>query len=171
MDSALQDIATPARYSLIKLKMAPSLVVDDRLRVILLLSVFLALVQSSSAVYNVVSYGAKSDGRTDSTAAFSRAWTAACSSAVPATIYVPKGNFLLGAITFRGPCRSRITFWLTGTLLASSNYWSLGNSNDWILFHYVDMVTIYGGTVNAQGATYWACRMAGRSCPNPAKVR
>lgn len=149
--------------------MARPSIVDHR-RVILLLPVFLALVRSSSAVYNVVSYGARPDGQTDSTAAFSRAWTAACRSAVPATIYVPRGNFLLGAVTFRGPCRSQIALRIGGTLLASSNYWSLGNSDDWILFEYVNRVSIYGGTLNAQGAAYWACRTSGRSCPNPAKV-
>ncbi|KAK4804037.1 hypothetical protein SAY86_003854 [Trapa natans] len=137
---------------------------------VLVILVLFALVQQSSAVYNVVNYGAKPDGRTNSTLAFSRAWTAACSSLVPATLYVPKGIFMVGAITFRGPCRSRIMFQLTGTLIASSNYWSLGNSEDWILFHYVNRISIYGGgTVNAQGTTYWSCRMAGKSCPDPAK--
>ncbi|OWM84790.1 hypothetical protein CDL15_Pgr027577 [Punica granatum] len=147
--------------------MTSSLVIVGR---VILFLTFLALVQSSNAVYNVVSYGAKSNGRTDSALAFSKAWSAACRSTVPATIYVPRGKFLLGAIVFRGPCRSRVTFRMYGTLLASSNYWSLGNSNDWILFQYVNRLSIHGGTLNAQGATYWACRRSGKSCPTPAKT-
>ncbi|KAI6699027.1 hypothetical protein NL676_019146 [Syzygium grande] len=105
---------------------------------LLLVSFFLivatSLRQSEAAVCNVLSYGAKPDRRSDSTQAFQRAWSSACTSAMPATVYVPQGNFVLGPVVFTGPCKSRILFQIAGTLVAPSNYWSLGNSGYSILF-------------------------------------
>lgn len=126
---------------------------------------------SSSAAYNVVSFGAKPDGKTDSTLPFLRAWSAACSSTRPATIYVPRGNFLIRAVVFGGPCKSRIVFRIDGTLLAPSNYWNLGNSGYWILFSKVVRVSIYGGTIDAREAGFWACRRTRKSCPVGERVR
>ncbi|GAU48609.1 hypothetical protein TSUD_327220 [Trifolium subterraneum] len=44
---------------------------------------------------NVVNFGAKPNGKTDSTKAILDIWTRACSSTTPTTIYVPKGKFLV----------------------------------------------------------------------------
>ncbi|KAL3752833.1 hypothetical protein ACJRO7_000262 [Eucalyptus globulus] len=136
---------------------------------LLLVSFFLimatSLKQSEAASYNVLSYGAKADGRTDSTMAFQRAWSSACGSAVPATVYVPQGNFVLKPVVFTGPCKNRILFLIAGTLIAPSNYWSLGNSGYWILFNKVTRVTVHGGTLNARASGYWACKSSGKSCP------
>ncbi|KAI9071294.1 hypothetical protein K1719_046738 [Acacia pycnantha] len=57
---------------------------------------------STGANYNVVSFGAKPDGRTDCATAFLSAWQKACGSAQPATIYVLAGRFLLGKVVFVG---------------------------------------------------------------------
>ncbi|KAF8041491.1 hypothetical protein BT93_A0173 [Corymbia citriodora subsp. variegata] len=119
----------------------------------------------NTAVYNVLSYGAKLDGRADSTLAFQKAWSSACGSALPATVYVPRGNFMLKPVAFTGPCKNRILFLIAGTLIAPSNYWNLGNSGYWILFMKVTRVKVYGGTLNAQGSGYWACKNSGKSCP------
>ncbi|XP_022880536.1 polygalacturonase-like [Olea europaea var. sylvestris] len=117
--------------------------------------------------YNVQTLGAKPDGKTDSTKAFLRAWTSACSSAQPATIHVPSGRFLLGATSFSGQkCRSRaITLRIDGTLVAPSNYNTIGNSGTWIKFKRVTGVSVIGGTLDGQGANLWACKNSGRSCP------
>ncbi|KAK9947275.1 hypothetical protein M0R45_002908 [Rubus argutus] len=123
---------------------------------------------TGDATYNVVSYGARGDGKTDSTKAFLRAWSSACSSATTtSTVYVPRGTFLLKPLVFSGPCRSsRIVFQMGAatTLVAPSNYWELGNSGNWILFIKVTGLSIYGGTVDARGAEFWHCRRFGKSC-------
>ena len=56
---------------------------------------------AAEAAYNVADFGAKPDGRTDSTGAFASAWSAACRrSQAPATVYF----FLLSrAAFFTGP--------------------------------------------------------------------
>ncbi|KAK6930416.1 Glycoside hydrolase, family 28 [Dillenia turbinata] len=127
------------------------------------------LVQSSNAVYNVVSYGAKSDGKTDSTKAFLKAWASACASVKSSTLYVPRGTFLMKAVVFKGPCKNKITVQIDGSIVAPSEYRALGTSGFWILFFKVDRVSVYGGTLDAKGAAFWACRTSGKSCPPGAR--
>lgn len=131
---------------------------------------FMTVLQSSNAAYNVVNYGAKPDGRTDSTQGFQKAWALACSSVKPAIVYVPKGYFLIGRVTFRGPCKNKIIFQISGTLVAPSDYHALANSGNWIYFHEVIGVSVYGGTLDGRGAGLWACRTTGKNCPAGARV-
>lgn len=128
-------------------------------------------VQSSNAAYNVISFGAKPDGKTEATQAFLKAWQSACNSAIASTIYIPKGRFLLIETVFGGPCKNRITVKIDGTLVAPTDYRALGNSGYWILFIKLDRVAVYGGTLDANGAGFWACRKTGKSCPFGAGVR
>lgn len=96
------------------------------------------------AAYNVISFGARADGRSDSTRSFLRAWASACKSVQPATVYVPPGTFLIKAAVFRGPCKSQVTVRVVGTLVAPSDYRALGNSGYWILFFNVSRVSLLG---------------------------
>ncbi|CAI0470468.1 unnamed protein product [Linum tenue] len=122
-----------------------------------------------AAQYSVTSYGARPDGRTDSTRAFLAAWNKACSSPSPATIYVPAGTFYLKNVAFQGPCKSTsIAFLVDGTLLAPSDYGVIGPVGNWIMFHAVDGVTVSGGTLDGQGKGLWACKASGKSCPQGA---
>nr|GMC80986.1 polygalacturonase-like [Ipomoea batatas] len=140
-------------------------------RCIFFLSLFvhLLLVSPSSAAYNVVSYGARGDGKTDSTAAFRRAWVAACGSTRLASVYVPRGYFLIRPVSFNGPCRSRMEFRVDGTIVAPDNIYAIGNSQFWILFYKVNRLSVYGGTIDAKGHGFWACRKNGRNCPGGAR--
>ncbi|XP_068666568.1 polygalacturonase-like [Aristolochia californica] len=117
------------------------------------------------AVYNVVDYGARSDGRSDSSKSFLQAWNAACSSKGPSAIYVPKGRFLLSQTKFEGPCKNnRIDIHIYGTLMAP-NYQSLASHDRWLTFDSVRGVSIYGGILDGQGRALWECKNADRSCP------
>ncbi|KAE8734301.1 allyl alcohol dehydrogenase family protein [Hibiscus syriacus] len=72
---------------------------------------------SATKNYNVLDFGAKPNGKTDSTKAFLMAWQAACGSTESTMVYVPKGRYLLGSMDFRGLCKSpHITFRIDGTL-------------------------------------------------------
>lgn len=123
----------------------------------------------TTRVYNILSFGAKPDGQTDSTKALLGAWSVACGSPAPATIYVPTGRFLITHAAMSGPCNNRkITLQIDGTLVAPSTY-----SNDvkrWIIFDNVEGVSVIGGTINGQGASLWACKATGGSCPDGATV-
>lgn len=135
-----------------------------------LLLITLFFQSSNAGNYNVVSFGAKSDGRTESTVSFLKAWASACNSATASTIYVPKGKFLIKGIVFKGPCKNQITFRIDGTIVAPSDYRALGKSNSWILFSKVNKVYVIGGTLDAKGASYWACKTSGKNCPVGAPV-
>lgn len=132
----------------------------------LLILAYLRLVAGD---YNVVSYGAKGDGQTDSTGAFVSAWSDACDSTKPAAIIIPQGRFLLKGIIFPGPCKSKISIRISGTLLASTNYASY-TSGQWLRFNRVDGISVSGGTIDGQGSDLWACKNAGRNCPGGARV-
>uniref|UniRef100_A0A803M5K6 Polygalacturonase n=1 Tax=Chenopodium quinoa TaxID=63459 RepID=A0A803M5K6_CHEQI len=122
------------------------------------------------ALYNVATFGAKPDGKTDSTKAFVDAWAAACGSTGRPTIHVPQGRFFIGnAITFNGArCKNKgVNFDIKGTLVAPSNYRVLGNKGTWLAFQYVTGVSISGGVLDGQGDGLWACKVAGKGgCPS-----
>ncbi|XP_055962377.1 polygalacturonase-like [Mercurialis annua] len=129
------------------------------------LFIFSVSFQESNAAYNVITFGAKPDGKTDSTQGFVRAWSSACKSVGPATVYVPKGSYLVKPIVFSGPCKNKILFTIAGKIVAPSNYWSFGKSGFWILFYKVSGVTINGGIIDGKGAAFWACKNGGKVCP------
>ncbi|CAA2954175.1 polygalacturonase-like [Olea europaea subsp. europaea] len=125
---------------------------------------------AANANYNLQSLGAKSDGKTDCCKAFLSAWTSACASTQPATIFVPPGRYLLGAATFAGnSCKNTaITIEIDGTLVAPSDFNVIGNSGNWIKFESVTGVSVIGGTLDGQGTKLWACKSSGKSCPTGA---
>ncbi|KAL4591736.1 hypothetical protein LXL04_004707 [Taraxacum kok-saghyz] len=143
-------------------------------KLVVLLLIFLLFQFSSSAkqvTYNVLSFGAKSNGRSDSKSAFLKAWVLACASTNPAIIYVPKGRYLIASpLTFSGQvCKTKaITFKIDGTLVAPSSYNAISKAEVWIKFYRTNRVTISGGTLDAQGASLWACKSTGKSCPKGA---
>ncbi|XP_057793874.1 polygalacturonase-like [Salvia miltiorrhiza] len=129
-----------------------------------------ASILAANSTYNVLSYGAKSDGKSDCTKAFLTAWGAACAYASPATVYVPSGRYLLGNAYFDGSsCKNTdITIQIDGTLVAPSNYNAIGNTGHWLKFEKVTGVSIRGGTLDGQGANLWECKNSGKNCPTGA---
>ena len=123
--------------------------------------------------YNVASFGARPDGKTDSSKALLSAWAKACASRSSAVIYVPPGRFFLEKAVFGGgQCKNTaITLRIAGTLVAPSDYRVIGDAGNWIFFENVDGVTISGGVLDGQGAGLWACKHSGKSCPSGATVR
>ncbi|XP_061973857.1 polygalacturonase-like [Populus nigra] len=119
--------------------------------------------------HNVLSYGAKPDGRTDSTTSFLAAWAQACGSISPSTIYVPPGRFFLQNVEFKGPCKNKaIVVRIDGTLLAPTDYRIIGNAGNWILFQNVDGLTVSGGVLDGHGSGLWDCKRSGKNCPSGA---
>lgn len=138
----------------------------------LFLAITLACYVNASSTYDVTEFGAKPDGITDSTKAFLNAWTNACASPYPASIYVPRGKFLLGNVTFSGTCTNKaISITIGGTLEASSDYYVTGKAETWLKFQSVDGVSINGGVLDGQGTALWNCKNSVQSnCPNGSMV-
>lgn len=128
------------------------------------------LLSSINADISVADFGAKGDGKIDDNHAFLGAWTAACNSLNPITIYVPRKRYLLSPIVFEGPCKnSGITFRLEGILVAP-DYKKMGSSENWLMFDRVEGVSVIGGYLDGQGTSLWACKGVKKDCPAGASV-
>ncbi|XP_038887074.1 polygalacturonase-like [Benincasa hispida] len=124
---------------------------------------------ATGLTFDIVSLGAKPNGKTDSSPAFQTAWTNACSSSVPATIYVPNGVFYVQSGNFNGPCKNNaITILIDGTLMASSDIQVLAQTESWISFKDINGLSISGGVLDGQGIGLWNCKHSGQSCPDGA---
>ncbi|KAJ4874492.1 Pectin lyase-like superfamily protein [Raphanus sativus] len=116
-------------------------------------------------IFDVRSYGARGDGKTDNAIAFTRAWKDACQWKGSSRIFVPLGTFYLGGVTFSGPCQNRISFIIKGTLLAPKDANAI-KQDTWIIFKYVDYLTVSGGgTLDGQGTYAWRLNDCSRN-PN-----
>ncbi|XP_006658431.1 polygalacturonase-like [Oryza brachyantha] len=113
----------------------------------------------SSNIFSMQSYGARGDGRHDDTKALVDAWAAACSSAKPAVVLIPKGKkYLTKHTTLSGPCKSSILLMVKGSLVASPERsdWSKETVKHWILFSGVTSLTVTGGgTIDGNGKIWW----------------
>ncbi|CAH8361510.1 unnamed protein product [Eruca vesicaria subsp. sativa] len=107
-------------------------------------------------VFDVRNYSARCDGQRDNTFAFTGAWNDACQwTGERSTVYIPAGIFYLRQVTFAGPCKSNITFVINGTLLAPRNPHAI-KQEEWIVFKYVDNLTVTGGgLLDGQGSYSW----------------
>ncbi|KAL1820827.1 hypothetical protein ACET3Z_015696 [Daucus carota] len=117
--------------------------------------------------FNVQKLGAKADGTLDASQFFLTAWRLACASNNSAQVYVPPGRYLIStAVVFSGYyCKRTMVMRIDGTIVAPTNYNLIGNSENWIKFDNVRGLYITGGTLDAQGAALWACKAAGKTCP------
>ncbi|KAL5562311.1 hypothetical protein UlMin_032058 [Ulmus minor] len=112
----------------------------------------------SSSIFNVKSFGAKADGQTDDSQAFMAAWKEACQSTGRIKLVIPKGTYLLGPVEFRGPCQnaSSIYVHMKGYLKASTDLFKYESGGGWIVFQWVDGLTLAGGgTFDGRGAQAW----------------
>ncbi|PON55810.1 Glycoside hydrolase [Trema orientale] len=81
--------------------------------IVLILGLVSATISCSNAYknpesINVLDYGAVSDGITDDSEAFLKAWNEACNStgSENPTLVIPNQNFLLKPVVFSGPCQA-----------------------------------------------------------------
>ncbi|KAE8658777.1 exopolygalacturonase-like [Hibiscus syriacus] len=112
--------------------------------------------------FNVLDYGAKADGKTDSSINFIRTFKAACNFRGDAMMVIPKGNFLIGPVLFSGPCfnPSPLIVQAEGMVKAQSDisYFTGGADNtDWITFQSLKngVILTGDGTFHGQGALTW----------------
>ncbi|ESQ35087.1 hypothetical protein EUTSA_v10009641mg [Eutrema salsugineum] len=109
--------------------------------------------------FDVRTYGAKGDGITDSANAFMKAWKDACAQSGSSRIYIPRETFYMSDVSFKGPCKGKIVFFLSGTLLSPVNA-NKFKQEAWIDFQYVDNLVISGGgTIDGQGSHSWSSNM------------
>ncbi|KAL3502915.1 hypothetical protein ACH5RR_037364 [Cinchona calisaya] len=146
---------------------------------IVLVFIFLSITADVSKilppkVFSVMNYGARSDGSTDDSQAFLRAWNDACEWKGKSRIMIPWGTYMLNSVTFLGPCNGEMTFLIRGILKAPTNP-TLFFTNTWIGFRYVDNLTLEGGGyLDGQGTFAWRyndCYRNNRCLPLPISLR
>ncbi|PON88995.1 Glycoside hydrolase [Trema orientale] len=140
-------------------------------RIVLILGLVSATISCSNAhknpkSFNVLDYGAVSDGITDDSEAFLEAWNEACSStgSENPTLVIPNQNFLLKPVVFSGPCQANnISLQILGSILApaSPKAWEGLNPGQWLAFQAITGLNIAGpGQIDGQGSGWWdqSCR-------------
>ncbi|KAF6159607.1 hypothetical protein GIB67_034569 [Kingdonia uniflora] len=146
---------------------------SNLLKVCLSVLVFVstANAKSQSGIFNVVNFGAVADGKTDSAKAFLDAWNQACACDGQGRVVIPRGTFLAGPVSFKGPCKAPIVFQLTGKVIAPEEI----QSENWITFDYVTGLNISGGgTFDGRGALTWSrtqCYKGGSCGKDPINIR
>ncbi|CAN1348788.1 unnamed protein product, partial [Linum perenne] len=92
--------------------------------------------------------------------AVEKAWDAACKSskgAAQLVLVASKKSYTLKPIRFSGPCKSKLTVEILGTIEASndrSDYEE--DTSHWLVFDGVkDLVVQGGGTIDGQGKVWW----------------
>ncbi|KAL8506268.1 hypothetical protein ACS0TY_017225 [Phlomoides rotata] len=125
-------------------------------------------------VFNVINYGAIADGETDNTQAFVRAWENACAYEGRGRVWVPRGTFVLGSVSFVGTCNGSMAFLIKGTLKAPTDS-RIIFTDTWIGFRYLNGLTVGGGGVlDGQGQSAWRyndCRTNHNCKPLPVTMR
>merc|ERR1712137_506597 len=108
-------------------------------------------------IFNVMSFGAKADGRKDNSMPFIRTWVAACHYKGKARVLIPPGVYKMGPVTFAGPCvgTGPVVVDVAGTLKADTDI-SLYDEPNWFLFENINGIVVTGrGTFDGQGAASW----------------
>ncbi|XP_022991643.1 probable polygalacturonase At1g80170 [Cucurbita maxima] len=117
----------------------------------------------SKRVFYLADFGAKGDGISNDTQPLIEAWKIACSFPTRTRIVFPASNtFLVHPIELHGPCRSRVTLRIHGTINAPKdpNVWEHRNPRKWLYFRAVNHLTLNGGgEINGMGYEWWM-----RSC-------
>ncbi|KAE8655497.1 putative polygalacturonase [Hibiscus syriacus] len=92
--------------------------------------------------------------------AFEKAWNVACSFRGRIRIVIPAGyTYLIHPFQLGGPCKSKITLMISGTIVApkSPHVWDGLNPRKWLYFHEVKHLRVAGGgTINGMGQKWWA---------------
>ncbi|KAL4200163.1 hypothetical protein AMTRI_Chr03g55040 [Amborella trichopoda] len=134
------------------------------LKIVLFLCFLGVSTSFAQQMFNVKDFGAKASPQNEDTQAFLDTWKAACSSGGEATFYVPEGTYYTGALSFIGPCKNltRMTFTVKGTLKAFTDLGKFAKDGAWIMFGWVNDLTVNGGGVfDGQGTASWGKNKCG----------
>ncbi|CAN8265753.1 unnamed protein product [Cochlearia groenlandica] len=89
----------------------------------------------------------------DITNALLKAFNEACQHPTKTTVLIPKGQYKLGSIEMKGPCKAPIRIALLGTVKADGN---INHKEFWVAFRYINGFKLNGGGVfDGEGNQAW----------------
>ncbi|TKY61676.1 Polygalacturonase protein [Spatholobus suberectus] len=116
---------------------------------------------NGSGIFDVRTFGAIGDGKTDDTESFKMAWDTACQSeSAVNVILVPQGfSFLTQSTIFTGPCQGGMVLKVDGTLMPPDGpeSWPENNSrHQWLVFYRINGMSLEGGgLIDGRGEKWW----------------
>ncbi|CAL1367337.1 unnamed protein product [Linum trigynum] len=120
------------------------------------------LIYNKSNIFDVTSYGAVGDGKTEASQGFLKAWADVCGkeNAIPTLLIPANQTFLLNPVVFNGRnCKSNaIHVQLQGTILAPDNVeaWDDKRGGNWLRFSDVfGLIIDGGGRIDGRGEIWW----------------
>lgn len=117
------------------------------------------IINSSSCIFDVTSFGAVGDGATDDTAAFRSAWKAACQVQNAVVLAPSPLVFLITSTIFSGPCQPGLVFQVDGVIMPPDgpDCWPKSDSRrQWLVFYRLDEMSLTGtGTIEGNGHQWW----------------
>ncbi|KAM7490121.1 hypothetical protein LguiA_033042 [Lonicera macranthoides] len=146
--------------------------------IVMLCIVSFAPIGNFATTFDVVKYGAVGDGKTDDTQAFLKAWNDFCLATDHDNpiLNIPKDKtFLLGPLSFNGPCKSSTPrVQVLGNLVAPTSLaaWKGCVQNSWIVFSAVNGLIVDGpGKIDGQGSFWWRQGRQTPTCGIPTALR
>ncbi|KAL9407731.1 hypothetical protein AB3S75_046302 [Citrus x aurantiifolia] len=125
------------------------------------------ILDPTAKVFNVLQFGAKPGDKEDrhnidsNHMAFVKAFEAACHHEGKARLVIPRGTFVIGPVTFMGPCSNTpLIVQIQGTIKALTDISEFpGQGEEWVNFQNINgLVVTGGGTFDGQGASCWKYR-------------
>ncbi|KAG8075301.1 hypothetical protein GUJ93_ZPchr0006g44634 [Zizania palustris] len=99
----------------------------------------------------------------------------ACASAGRPAVVVPKGDYLLHPLVFRGPCKGYVEVRVAGVLRAPADLAAFRGCHEWINFANIDgLLVTGGGTFDGRGASSWhlnECPRKPDCIPPPSSIK
>lgn len=95
-----------------------------------------------------------------------KAWKGACEHAGVGRVLIPKGTFLVGQVTLRGPCKGSTVVNVEGEVIAPDL--EQFSSEGWISFQYINNFSLLGdGSFDGKGPAAWPRNL----CPKQMKCK
>ncbi|XP_071727121.1 exopolygalacturonase-like [Rutidosis leptorrhynchoides] len=116
----------------------------------LVLATFMFMVVSQAHVFDITKFGVKPGGEISK--ALCDAWRAACNAPKPSKLIIPKGQFCLNSIEFKGPCKAPVEVRIDAIIIGPKDPKVIPKGKQWITFSYVNGMTVSGcGTLDGLG--------------------
>ncbi|KAJ4840268.1 hypothetical protein Tsubulata_024964 [Turnera subulata] len=126
------------------------MVLGVEMSAIALLLLLASSANAQNGVFDIKNYNPKAD----IAEALSAAFKEACASATPSKVVVPAGEYSMGPVDMKGPCKSTVEVQVDGNLKAPAEP---KGEPGWVSFEFVDGLTLSGkGVFDGQGHIAWA---------------